>query len=69
VTADLERSITPCQFGGKPECAECGCMATAGMAAIGNHRLPGGLRLGTVFDASLKVGAAVDRIREAIHHA
>jgi MoaA/NifB/PqqE/SkfB family radical SAM enzyme len=69
VTADLERSITPCQFGGRPECAECGCMATAGMAAIGNHRLPGGLRLGTVFDASLKVGTAVGRIRQVIHHA
>jgi organic radical activating enzyme len=65
VTADLERQITPCQFGGEPECTECGCMATAGMAAIGNHRLPGGLRLATILDASLRIGATVGHLREA----
>ena len=33
------RAITPCQFGGKPDCASCGCMASAGLAAVGRHRL------------------------------
>ena len=27
--------ITPCQFGGTPDCAECGCMASAGLEAVG----------------------------------
>jgi hypothetical protein len=52
--------VTPCQFGGRPDCAECGCIASAGLAAVGRHKLPGGLPVGTVFDASLWVG---DRVR------
>jgi MoaA/NifB/PqqE/SkfB family radical SAM enzyme len=34
VSADLETRITPCQFGGRPVCEECGCMASAGLASI-----------------------------------
>ena len=30
LSADLERRITPCQFGGSPDCANCGCIASAG---------------------------------------
>src|SRR5260370_3206330 len=30
-SADLKSRITPCQFGGKPVCSECGCLASAGM--------------------------------------
>jgi MoaA/NifB/PqqE/SkfB family radical SAM enzyme len=64
VSADFERRIEPCQFGGKPDCANCGCIASAGLAAVGRHRLPGGLRVGTVFDRSLAIGRAVRRMRE-----
>ncbi|MCU0257142.1 MAG: radical SAM protein [Vicinamibacterales bacterium] len=60
VSADLATKVTPCQFGGRPDCAECGCIASAGLAAVGRHELPGGLPVGTVFDASLWVG---DRVR------
>ena len=35
VSADLQTRITPCQFGGTPDCANCGCMASAGLAAVG----------------------------------
>ena len=31
VSADLQTRITPCQFGGKPDCANCGCIASAGL--------------------------------------
>jgi MoaA/NifB/PqqE/SkfB family radical SAM enzyme len=65
VSADLERIVTPCQFGGQPECADCGCMASAGISAIGRHKLPGGLAVGKVFDWSLRVGARSRRMREA----
>lgn len=65
VSADLETPITPCQFGGNPDCQSCGCFASAGLGAIGRHRLPGGLRVRSIFDASFKIGAAVRRMREA----
>jgi sulfatase maturation enzyme AslB (radical SAM superfamily) len=28
ISADLERRIVPCQFGGNPDCSNCGCIAT-----------------------------------------
>ena len=64
VSADFERRIEPCQFGGKPDCANCGCIASAGLAAVGRHRLPGGLRVGAVFDRSLGIGRAVRWVRD-----
>jgi MoaA/NifB/PqqE/SkfB family radical SAM enzyme len=65
LSSDLERQITPCQFGGNPDCANCGCIASAGLEAIARHRLKGGLQVGRIFYASLKVGQAVQRVRNA----
>ncbi|HXR96863.1 MAG TPA: hypothetical protein VN709_03375 [Terriglobales bacterium] len=56
VSADLHSRISPCQFGGTPDCARCGCIASMGLAAIGNYRLPGGLKAGTIFHASASIG-------------
>jgi MoaA/NifB/PqqE/SkfB family radical SAM enzyme len=64
VTADLKSKVTPCQFGGNPYCSQCGCIASAGFNAIGDHRLPGGLRVGWIYDQSLRVGEMVAAIRE-----
>ena len=66
VSADFEHRITPCQFGGNPDCSQCGCIASAGLAAVGAHRLPGGVRVGAIFDASLKVGRVMRGRREAV---
>jgi MoaA/NifB/PqqE/SkfB family radical SAM enzyme len=63
VSADLATPITPCQFGGRPDCANCGCLASAGLAAVGRHRLPLGIPVERVFNASLRIGTAVRRIR------
>jgi MoaA/NifB/PqqE/SkfB family radical SAM enzyme len=65
ISADLERRITPCQFGGTPDCSQCGCIASAGLAAVAAHRLPGGLRVGAIFEGSLKVGRIMRTRREA----
>ena len=65
-SADLERHITPCQFGGDPDCVNCGCMASAGLEAIGRHRLKGGIPVGKIFYASVHVGHAAARIRSAV---
>jgi MoaA/NifB/PqqE/SkfB family radical SAM enzyme len=62
-SSDLEKRITPCQFGGNPDCTNCGCIASAGLEAIGRHRLKGGLQVGKIFYASVKVGQAVARLR------
>ena len=60
LSADFKQEVTPCQFGGDPECSECGCLASAGLEMVVRHRLPGGIRVGGLFDASLAVG---DRVR------
>lgn len=65
ISSDMERRITPCQFGGDPDCAHCGCLASAGLEAIGRHRIGGGIPLGRIFYASLNVGRAVARLRPA----
>ena len=64
-SSDLERRITPCQFGGKPDCLNCGCVASAGLTAIARHRFSG-VPLGQIFGASLAVGRAVSRVRQAM---
>lgn len=64
VSADFEKRITPCQFGGNPDCEQCGCMASAGLKAVGNHMLPGGVQVGAIFRASLAVGETVRGLRE-----
>jgi sulfatase maturation enzyme AslB (radical SAM superfamily) len=64
-SADLERRITPCQFGGDPDCNNCGCMASAGLEAIGRHRLGGGIPVGRIFYASTRIGRTVARLRSA----
>ena len=62
-SSDLERRITPCQFGGNPDCSNCGCIASAGLEAIGRHKLKGGLPVGKIFYASLHVGRTVNALR------
>ena len=64
-SADLERRITPCQFGGNPDCANCGCIASAGLEAIGRHQLRGGIPVGRIFYASTRVGRTVARLRSS----
>jgi len=62
-SADLKTRITPCQFGGNPDCSKCGCMASAGLKAIGEHRLGGVIPLRSIFKASENVGEMVARIQ------
>jgi MoaA/NifB/PqqE/SkfB family radical SAM enzyme len=59
ISADLATRITPCQFGGRPVCAECGCIASAGLAAIGRYKLAGLLPLSALFSVSQDIGALV----------
>ena len=63
LSADLKHPITPCQYGGDPDCTQCGCMASVGLAALGDYKLAGVLPLNTIFNGSLKVGSVVRGIR------
>ena len=56
ISADLKTKITPCQFGGNPDCASCVCIASMGLAAIAKHKLGGFIPVGAIFKASIKIG-------------
>jgi MoaA/NifB/PqqE/SkfB family radical SAM enzyme len=65
ISADLTTKITPCQFGGAPDCSQCGCIASAGLAAVARHELFGFIPIAALFNGSLKVGEQVRRLRPA----
>lgn len=56
ISADLKTRITPCQFGGDPDCSQCGCFASMGLAAVGHHRVFGRLTAGHLFRISDRIG-------------
>jgi MoaA/NifB/PqqE/SkfB family radical SAM enzyme len=56
VSADLATKITPCQFGGRPVCSECGCMASAGLASIGRLKVAGLIPVAGLYSLSQRFG-------------
>lgn len=66
VSADFKTQITPCQFGGNPDCASCGCVASAGLKAVAQHHLRGNISVGAIFESSFRVGNTIRRMRQAI---
>jgi MoaA/NifB/PqqE/SkfB family radical SAM enzyme len=58
ISADLKTLIAPCQFGGTPDCSQCGCMASAGLAAVADYRVGGVLPIGPILDLSFRIGNA-----------
>ena len=56
LSADLGTRITPCQFGGQPVCSECGCMASAGLAAVGRYKVAGLVSASNIFSISKRMG-------------
>lgn len=63
ISADLTTRITPCQFGGKPDCEQCGCIASMGLAAVGHHKVIGPITAGHLFMASDRVGKGWRRLQ------
>lgn len=56
LSADLRTDVTPCQYGGNPDCAQCGCIASMVLSAVAAHKLWGVIPVGEIFKASVKVG-------------
>ncbi len=67
ISADLKTRVTPCQFGGDPDCSQCGCVASMGLAAVGHHQLLPGLTTGQVFTVSQLIGRRVNALRSFGH--
>ncbi len=67
LSADLKTKITPCQFGGNPDCSQCGCIASMGLAAVGHHKLAGPLTAGQIFMASDRVGKKWRGLQQSFH--
>lgn len=63
ISADLKTRVKPCQFGGTPDCSQCGCVASVGMTAVGNHKLGGVVRVGDIYKASHALGDAMLKLR------
>jgi MoaA/NifB/PqqE/SkfB family radical SAM enzyme len=66
ISADLKTRITPCQFGGDPDCAQCGCIASMGLAAVGHYSVAGPLTAGHLFFASDRLGKALRQVRNRL---
>ena len=66
VSADLSTRISPCQFGGEPDCEQCGCIASMALAAVGHHRVVGSLTAGHLFLASDHIGKTWRRFHESL---
>ena len=56
ISADLRTQITPCQFGGTPDCSQCGCIASMALAAVADHKIFGFVPVGAIFRGSVKIG-------------
>lgn len=65
ISADLKSRITPCQFGGTPDCSQCGCVASMGLAAVGNYKVAMGVTAGDIYWASTSLGKALQRKKRA----
>lgn len=59
ISADMKTRVTPCQFGGNPDCAQCGCVASVALHALTEYRTPVGVKVGTLLNASLRIGELV----------
>ena len=66
LSSDLKRAITPCQYGGDPDCTQCGCMASVGLAALGDYKLGKVVPLRAIFGASLAVGGGFRAMRGGV---
>jgi hypothetical protein len=65
ISADLTTKITPCQFGGVPDCSQCGCIASMGLAAVGHYKVVGNLTAGDLFMASDRFGKRLRKFRDS----
>lgn len=62
-SADLKTRVEPCVFGGHPDCARCGCSASAAAHCISERRIVGNFRVRHLLHGSMAVGSAWARLQ------
>ena len=63
-SADLESRVEPCVFGGTPDCSQCGCAASSGIALDSERqRSPDRWKVDHFVRSSVGVGLLVNRLR------
>lgn len=62
ISADLKTRVTPCQFGGDPDCAQCGCAASMGLHSL-LQRTVAGVPIRHLFNVSNVVGKGVRKLK------
>jgi MoaA/NifB/PqqE/SkfB family radical SAM enzyme len=62
-TADLATRVEPCVFGGKPDCSQCGCVASTALHWIRDVKVAGPVKVGHFVRSSIAIGSLVNRLR------
>ncbi|MGA9670919.1 MAG: radical SAM protein, partial [Terracidiphilus sp.] len=63
-SADLKTHVEPCVFGGDPDCAQCGCSASAAAHWISRKRVVGPLKVKHFMRGSMRIGDAMARLQK-----
>ena len=63
-SADLKTHVEPCVFGGDPDCAQCGCSASAAAHWVSGVRVAGPLRARHLLHGSMAIGSAVAHLKK-----
>ncbi len=66
ISADLTTQITPCQFGGEPDCEQCGCIASMGLAAVGSSQSSRASDCRADFHGSDRVGRSWQKLQRTL---
>lgn len=62
-TADFKTRVEPCVFGGTPDCSQCGCAISSALHWIKGIKAAGPVKIDHLVRGSMKIGAAVQKIR------
>jgi organic radical activating enzyme len=62
-SADFETHVEPCVFGGDPDCAQCGCSASAAAHWVSGIRVAGPLKARHLLRGSMAIGSAMAHLK------
>ena len=62
-SADLRTRVEPCVLGGNPDCAQCGCSASAVSNWVNEKRIAGPVKGKHLLGGSMQIGGAMARLK------
>lgn len=66
-TADLDKRVEPCVFGGSPDCSQCGCAISIGAHRIGDFKVAGLIPARYLMESSVQIGKLVAQLNSKSH--